>query len=126
MKIITKERFVELVNGRIDEMTPGEVRMVKAAAVKSGLKCEVMENNDSDMIRKTEIPSMKSWFTEHPEELWPNNLFLDFGSITLDIYKTEDDYYPVYVYWPRTDRYWYKLCDGLSEVCALVRSITDH
>jgi len=126
MKIITQERFEELLSGRMDEITPGEVKSVITAAIESGLKCEAKEYNNTHMTRKTEIPSMKSWFTAYPEGLWPDNLYLDFGSITLDIYKTEDDYYPVIMYSRIDDLDRYKLCDGITQVADLVRSISDY
>jgi hypothetical protein len=106
-------------------MTPGEVKSVITAAVESGLKCEVKEYN-SLLIRKTEVPTMRTWFSGNREGLWPDNLYLEFRNMSLDIYKTEDDYFPILLYSQEEDLESYKLCDGLSEVCALVRSITDY
>ncbi len=125
MKIITRERFEELLSGRMDDFTPGEVKSVITAAVESGLKCEVKEYN-SLLIRKTEVPTMRTWFSGNREGLWPDNLYLEFRNMSLDIYKTEDDYFPILLYSQEEYLESYKLCDGLSEVCALVRSITDH
>jgi hypothetical protein len=125
MKIITQERFEELLSGRMDDFTPGEVKSVITAATESGLKCEVKEYN-SLLMRKTEVPTMRTWFTGYRKGMWPDNLYLEFRNMCLDIYKTEDDYFPISLYSQEEDLESYKLCDGLSEVCALVRSITDH
>ncbi len=132
MKIITQERFEELLSGRMDEFTPGEVKSVIAAATESGLKCVVREYNNTLTMRSTEVPTMRTWFSGNREGLWPDNLYLEFRnmgddmSAYLDIYKTEDDYFPILLYSQEEDLESYKLCDGLSEVCALVRSITDY